>query len=133
MGTVKVIGEYLALVSGAMVLINCLIVADSLFRFYGNLSLSRIWLFNWIINLLLATIVLICSKIEFTVKKARGALIVNIGLCWIIFAILNTASMAFLIIFPYSLFNYYLFSIPYITIEGLLCHIGGILILASSE
>ncbi|MFX1295770.1 MAG: hypothetical protein ACFFD2_13075 [Promethearchaeota archaeon] len=133
MGTVKVVGGILALAGGAMVLILCLLIANL------YLAGSMEMLLNWIVNFIIAILAIIGSLMGIAGKKVGGILAFIAGLWWTIFGILISANIISMfssigmILLPASLIGYYLVPLPYITIEGILCILGGLLLLAGSS
>ncbi|MFX1293731.1 MAG: hypothetical protein ACFFD2_02560 [Promethearchaeota archaeon] len=133
MGAAKAVGGILALAGSAMVLIFCLLYMNSAFFLGGP------FVIGWIINLLLSVLALVGSIVGLAGKKVGGALALIAGLWWLLMDILLTAgiisglSFFGIMVIPYSLFATYVVYIPYITLESILCLIGGILILADSD
>ncbi|NVM53707.1 MAG: hypothetical protein HWN66_08385 [Candidatus Helarchaeota archaeon] len=136
MGAAKTVGGILALTGGTLVLIWCLIVAGIMF------AAPTPFIIGWIINLLLAMLGLVGGILGLVGKKAGGALALIAGLVWILLMVLLSMGVfgdpitnweTWAMLAPYSLFGAYVYAIPYITLEGLLCLIGGILILAGGE
>ncbi len=137
MGALKAVGGIIGLVSGILVFIIAMgrVLGDNFF----NLPYFDIW--NWLIlgtpalmwiNLIFSIVVIIGGFLGLIGKRAGGAILLIIGLLWIIGAILPEMGVSSLLfLYPMSFFvamsNAFLWVL---TIESILIVIAGIMILA---
>ena len=140
MGALKAVGGILGLAAGALVLLLCIdtIIGIGIFGGVYDGMYAAYPLSLWI-SLILAVLALVGAILGMAGRKLGGALVMIAGIVWLIegFTFAMGIPETF-ILFPYSAIFAWIQQIQIggtyiITIEAILCLLGGIFILASSE
>jgi hypothetical protein len=125
--TGRVIGGIIALAGGAMVLLECLLNTSAIST--GGNSLDK-----WIVNLIIGLWAIIGGIMGILKSRIGGGLALLAGifaiLCQILWYLNQTIATYF---HQFSLLETFGLIIPYVTLEGILMVLGGIITFASKE
>lgn len=125
--TGRVIGGIIALVGGSLVFLECLLNISAIST--GGNSLDK-----WIVNLIIGSWAIIGGIMGIFKSRIGGGLALLAGLfailCQILFYLNPTIATYF---HQFSVLETFGFVIPYVTLEGILMALGGIITFASKK